>query len=502
MKGVLALLIAFKWVSSNSNTYIVLNVISDAAFYFLPFFLAVSSSRRFKLNEYIGLSLAGVLMYPTILNLKSPIYFLNFIKIPVVSYATSVIPVILGTWLMSYVYRFIDKVIPKSLRIIFTPLLTMAISIPVILAFIGPIGIYAGNYLALASNYLFGKAPLIAGLLVGGIYPLIVLTGMHYAFFPVLLQNLSTYGYDNGFFPVSLFSNIAQAGAVFAVGIRTRNKEYRNIAFSAGFSALTGITEPALYGVNIKLKKPLYASMISGGIVSSIALTLGVKYFGFVVPGLAALPVTINPDWTSRNFIIALLGVVGSFIIAFALTLILGFEDVEDMQLKSSPVNEKLNEKSHGKNEPFIVTSPLEGEVIPLSEVDDNTFSKETMGKGIAILPAGNKVYAPFDGQVIAVVNSGHAIGIKSAQGVEMLIHIGLDTVSLKEKCFNAFLKRGDSFKEGQVILEFDSEAIKRNNFSLVLPIIITNSTNYLDVLPINASNIVKPGEKLLAVVK
>lgn len=497
MKGVLSLLVTLKWIEGSGDTYTILNIISDAAFYFLPFLLAASASRRFRLNEFIGISLAGILMYPSILSMEAPMKFLNILHIPVVSYASSVLPIILGIWLMSYVYKYLDRIIPKTLRLVFTPLLTLTITVPIVLAFIGPIGTYMGSYVALASNYLFDKFPLIAGILVGGIYPLIIMTGMHYAYFPVLLQNLSSYGYDNGFFPVSLFSNIAQAGAVFAVALKTKNKQFRNVAISSGVSALLGITEPALYGVNLKLKKPLYAVMISGGAVSAVALSLGMRYFGFVAPGIAALPVTINPDGSVGNFIIALLGVAVSFVLAFGLTLVFGFEDV-------SEESEKLEDKksaSVDKESNFIISSPISGSLIPLEKVDDNTFSKEMVGKGVALNPCDNKIIAPFDGIITALIDTGHAMGLKSNDGIELLIHIGLETVNLKQNVFFKKIKVGDTFKRGDLLLEFNRSRIIDEGLSVVTPIIVTNSDEYLDVLTV-ANNDVKAGDKLLAAIK
>lgn len=504
MKGLLALFVAFQWVDGSGDTYQVLNVISDAAFYFLPFLLAASASRRFHLNEFIGMSLAGILMYPAILSAEQPLLFLGIVKIPVVPYAASVLPVILGVWLMSYVYRFVDKMLPKPLRLILAPVLTLMISVPVILAFIGPIGSYAGNYLAIVSNYLFANYPLVAGLLVGSIYPLIILTGMHYAYFPVLIQNLSTYGYDNGFFPISLFSNIAQAGAVFAVAVRSKSKGFKSMAISAGISALLGITEPALYGVNMKLRKPLYAAMISGGLVSCIALTLGVKYYGFVVPGLAALPVTMSPDGTLRNFIIAVLGVLASFLIAFFATLAMKIDDPAMQESETNEVTRQEEMPVSAKREDGIiyVGSPMSGKMIALSEVEDKTFSAEMVGKGFAVIPEEGYVYSPFDAEVTSVVNSGHAIGLRSDDGVEMLIHVGIDTVMLKENCFLTNIKKGDQVKKGSLLISFDIDKILSSKSSVVSPVVITNTSDYLDVMLTNENNAIQSQENVLALVR
>ncbi|SHJ99253.1 PTS system, beta-glucosides-specific IIC component [Anaerocolumna jejuensis DSM 15929] len=509
MKGIMALLLYFKILTDTSGTYAVLNMISDAAFYFLPFLLAVSASRKFKLNEFLGLSLAGILLYPTLINATEPIKFLGVFKIPIVTYSTSVIPIILGVWLMSYVYRLIDKFIPKALRLVLTPLLSMMITTPVLLIILGPLGSYAGNYVAIASTYLFTRWPLAAGLIVGAVYPLIIMTGMHYAYFPVLFQNISKYGYDNGFFPIGLFSNLAQAGAAFAVALKTKNKSFKSVAISSGIAATLGTTEPALYGINLKLKKPLIASMISGGIVSAAALTIGIKYYGFVAPGLIALSVCVSPDGTMANLMVAVIGVAASFILAFILTMILGFEDVQETQKDTEA--EKIKKEASFKgavleeasmNTKISITSPLKGRVVSLKEVPDATFAEEKMGKGIAVLPEEGRICAPFDGKVAALVESKHAIGLVSNEGTELLIHIGMDTVNLKGRYFEAFVKQGQEVAKGDLLIQFDKKAIEEEKYSLVTPIIVTNTWDYLDVLASNKNRTVQAGDELLTILK
>lgn len=333
MKGILAILTVSGWVSGESGTYQILNIVADSAFYFLPFLLAVSVARKFDVNEYLGIVVAGALMYPTILDVAKaggaePLHFLS-IPVPIVNYSSSVFPIILSIIIMSYVYKAIDKFIPKPVKLVFTPTLTLLITIPFVLAFIAPIGTYLGNYLAIGVNWLFENAGLFAGLLLGIFNPFIVMTGMHYGLFPIIIQNFGTLGYDSGYMVVNLVTNVAQAGAVLAVALRTKNKELKSIGISSGISALLGITEPAMFGVNLKLKKPLYAAMISGGITGAAVVALGLKNYGFVTPGLVALPTYVSPDGSSKNLLIAVLGVLISFIIAFTLTWIMGFKDID-----------------------------------------------------------------------------------------------------------------------------------------------------------------------------
>lgn len=328
MKGILAILMVAGWVSGESGTYQILNIVADSAFYFLPFLLAVSVARKFDVNEYLGIVVAGALMYPTILDLAKAgqVKSISFLSIPIqiVNYSSSVFPIILSVILMSYIYKAIDRYIPKTVKLVITPTLTMLITIPLVLAFIAPIGSYLGNYLAIGVNWLFNHAGIVAGLLLGAFNPFIVMTGMHYALFPIMIQNLSTFGYEPGYLVINLITNMAQAGAVFAVAFRSKDKELKSVGVSSGISALLGITEPAMFGVNLKQKKPFYAAMISGGIVGAAVVVLGLKAYGFVLPGLIALPTYVSPDGSPKNFIIAILGIIASFTISFVLTLTLG----------------------------------------------------------------------------------------------------------------------------------------------------------------------------------
>lgn len=330
MKGILAILTVTGLISGDSGTYQILNIVADSAFYFLPFLLAVSVSRKFNVNEFLGIVVAGALMYPTILEAakagQEPISFLS-IPIRVVDYSASVFPIILSIIVMSYIYKFIDKFIPQTVKLVFTPTITLLITIPFVLAFIAPIGNYLGNYLAIGINWLFDNTGFLAGLLLGTFNPFIVMTGMHYGLFPVIIQNFANLGYDAGYMVVNLVTNVAQAGAVFAVAMKTKDKELKSISISSGISALLGITEPAMFGVNLNLKKPFYAAMIAGGITGAGVIALGLKNYGFVIPGLVALPTYVSPDGSYKNLILAILGITISFAISFALTMIMDLED-------------------------------------------------------------------------------------------------------------------------------------------------------------------------------
>ncbi|UOK61007.1 PTS transporter subunit EIIC [Paenibacillus sp. OVF10] len=349
LKGILALLVTLGAIQEKSGEYQVLSSIANAAFYFLPFLLALSSARKFKVNEYIALTLAGTLLYPTILNayLANQLEPIRFLSLPVsiVNYTQSVIPIILGVWLLSYVHRWVDRFIPGPVKVIFTSMIVLVITVPILLIAIGPLGNYMGIYLEMGTSWLFAHSGPLTGIILGGLMPLIVMTGMHYAFFPGTLQNLSKLGYDVLLLPINLITNMSQAGAVTAVFLKTKDKKMKSIALSSGISALLGITEPALYGVTLKLKKPFYASLIGGAAGGGFITAVGLKCFGFAVPGLLSLPLYIGPNGGMSNFWYALIGIGISFSVSFVVTLLLKWEEPNTRNSAMSDSAQTLTEQ-------------------------------------------------------------------------------------------------------------------------------------------------------------
>ncbi|WP_340372024.1 beta-glucoside-specific PTS transporter subunit IIABC [Peribacillus sp. FSL E2-0218] len=519
LKGFVALFITFGWFSSKSDTYAVLNAIGDGVFYFLPFFLAVSAARKFKTNEYLALAIAGTLLYPTFVDATRGItdisnftlFGLSFVSIPVVNYASSVLPIILSVLLLKYVYKFIRSWMPSSITVMFSPLLALLIVVPLTLWLIGPLGTNIGNGLSQVFAWLFEHAGPVAGLLMAGLMPLIVMTGMHYTFAPISIQNMSLYGFDNVLAPTMFISNLAQAGAAFGVALRTKNKELRQLGISSGISAVIGITEPAMYGVNMKLKRPFYYAMISSGLLGAFAGWYGFKAFtmGGLV-GIFSIPTFADPSGEAGNLIVALVMLALAIILPIILILIFGFEDIatEDQTSGAGKVEKGLAEAAstitsmEGESKTADVFSPLTGKIVPLKDVSDATFAQEIMGKGIAIQPADNRVVSPVPGIIMVLPDSQHAVGIKGDDGQEILIHIGIDTVSLRGKHFKALVKEGDRVISGQPLIEFDRDAIQAEGLDSVTMIIVTNTADYLDVLPVNEKGQIFEEEQLLSIVK
>ena len=507
IKGIMALFVSLGWLTETSSTYQVLQIFSNAVFYFLPFLIAYSAAKKFKTRESLALALAGILLYPTIIEGAAkgadPLNLLG-LSIPLNNYTSSVLPIILGVLLLSFVDKWITKAIPKSLSIVFTPVLSLMITAPLTLAFIAPIGNVSGQYLEIFFTSLFNFAGPIAGLLMGGLMPLIVLTGMHYAFFPSTLASFEKVGYDIMLLPMNFIANMAQAGAVLGVIIRTKRVETRSLALSTLLPSFFGITEPAIYGVTLRLKKPFYASLIGGAVGGCFYGLFSVKTTAFSIPGITSLPTYIMKG--TNNFQLALIGIALSFIVSLLITILLGFQESvtafnEQAAEKPNHTESTENQQMSKQTNPYEVQAPMSGKVIPLSEVNDSVFSSEMMGKGVAILPDKGVVKAPFSGKVVTVTPTKHAIGLVSDDGIELLIHVGIDTVSLNGQFFDVLVKEGDEMKTGDHLLSFDIEGIQSNHLDVVTPIIVTNSTQYLDVIHTGDAHVTAGQNKLLMLI-
>ncbi|ANT56803.1 MULTISPECIES: beta-glucoside-specific PTS transporter subunit IIABC [Bacillus] len=507
IKGIMALFVSLGWLTETSSTYQVLQIFSNAVFYFLPFLIAYSAAKKFKTRESLALALAGILLYPTMIEGAAkgadPLSFLG-LSIPLNNYTSSVLPIILGVLLLSFVDKWITKAIPKSLSIVFTPVLSLMITAPLTLAFIAPIGNVSGQYLEIFFTSLFNFAGPIAGLLMGGLMPLIVLTGMHYAFFPSTLASFEKVGYDIMLLPMNFIANMAQAGAVLGVIIRTKRVETRSLALSTLLPSFFGITEPAIYGVTLRLKKPFYASLIGGAVGGCFYGLFSVKTTAFSIPGITSLPTYIMKG--TNNFQLALIGIALSFIVSLLITILLGFQESvtafnEQAAEKPNHTESTENQQMSKQTNPYEVQAPMSGKVIPLSEVNDSVFSSEMMGKGVAILPDKGVVQAPFSGKVVTVTPTKHAIGLVSDDGIELLIHVGIDTVSLNGQFLDVLVKEGDKIKTGDHLLSFDIEGIQSNHLDVVTPIIVTNSTQYLDVIHTGDAHVTAGQNKLLMLI-
>ncbi|MDN9008692.1 beta-glucoside-specific PTS transporter subunit IIABC [Brevibacillus laterosporus] len=486
IKGLLSLAATFGWMLPEDSTYQILNAIGDGAFYFLPLILAFSAANKFGNNPFVAVAVAAAVLHPQLTVLLGTGQSTSFMGIPVtaVTYASSVIPIVITIWLASYVEKFVDNLIHKSMKLILVPMITLLIVVPLMLIAIGPIGTIIGNGLATGIIGLFDHAGLFAGVLLGGTMSLIIITGMHYALIPIMIGSVAQLGYDY-ILPIMFVANLAQAGAAFGVFLKSRNKEFKSIAISTSITATMGITEPAMYGVNMRLKKPFIAALI-GGAVSGAFISL-FKTKAYIVGGNAGLPGL--PILVGETFWYAIIGLIIAFIVGAVMTYILGFIDIptNEAQEESKETEEIIavekeaaTENTHVQNEQIF--SPIAGAVHPLQAVSDPTFSREIMGKGLAIEPTEGRVVSPVNGTVVSIFNTKHAIGLISDAGAEVLIHIGIDTVKLGGKHFTAHVETGQQVKVGELLIEFDLQEIRQAGFETITPVIITNTDQYPEI--------------------
>lgn len=474
-------------LSSESDTYILMNALGDAPFYFLPILVAFTASKKLDCNSFLAVMVSSILIYPDVITLLGSEQATHlFGVIPVVhgSYASSIIPAMLSTILLKYVEILVDKIVPDWSKNFLKPLLIVLITAPITLCALAPLGLMVGNGLQFVINGIYGFAPWLAMLLFSAFMPFIVMTGMHWAFVPACLLGLANPGYDLLLLPAMLASNTAQAGATFGVAAKTKDKELREMAIPAGISALlAGVTEPAMYGITLRLKKPMIAACIASGIGGLITGIVTLKAYAFATPCLTAIVQFIAPDG-GNNIICAVIVFVVSLVVSFVLSFIMteNDESQEDENVSTESFSESETKTFSDTTETSaktIITSPVKGDIIPLTEVKDPTFAEGILGDGFAVIPTEGKVYAPFTGSCENIFDTLHALGLVSDNGIELLIHVGLETVNLNGAPFTANVKNGQHFKKGDLLLEFDIDAIKKAGCEIQTPIIVTNTDEY-----------------------
>lgn len=480
-------------LKADSQSISFLAFFGDAPYYFMPIFLAYSASQKLKVTPALAMSVAGILLHPNFVQMVSSGDPLHFLGAPVTpaSYGSSVIPILIMVWLMKYIEAVFNKVTPAVTKSFLQPTLVLLVSGFIALVLVGPLGVIVGEGLSQLVEQMHGVAGWLTLAVLGAIMPFIVMTGMHWAFAPIFLA-ASIATPDVLILPAMLGSNLAQGAASMAVAFKSKNSNTKQIAFAAGFSALfAGVTEPALYGVTLKYKKPLYAAMIGGGLAGLFVGLTGVKAYLFAVPSLIALPQFIYSEAAS-NITNAMIAAAISIIVTFILAYFLGIDE------ETSTVN--LEKVAPGISSRKNVFSPLSGQILPLEKVNDATFSKKMLGEGVAIIPKDGKVYAPFDGAVTSLFPTKHAIGLTSDEGVELLIHFGLETVELKGRGFVSHVSDGEKVEKGQLMLEVDVEMLVAEGYDIVTPVVVTNTQEYLDVLLLSTKEEVNYADDLLAV--
>lgn len=494
IKGFNALFVALGWLTNTSGTYQILNAAGDALFYFLPIFLGYTAIKKFGGTPFIGMAIGAALVYPTLSTLTTgePLYTLfsgtmfespihvTFLGIPVIlmSYSSSVIPIILSTFFAAKVEKWLRSFIPDVIKTFVVPLLTLLIVIPLTFMIIGPIATWASSLIGAGSLFLYNLSPIIAGILLGGLWQVIVIFGLHWGLVPIAINNVATMGFDTILATV-FAASFAQIGAVLAILIKTRDKKLKSLSIPAFISGIFGVTEPAIYGITLPLKRPFIISCIGAAAGGAILGLANVK--GYIIGGLGifGIPSYISPDGLGMDLWGALISIVVAFVVAFILTYLFGGIGKEQKNSTNSEVKAASNEVAAAIVKQEVITSPLHGEVKALSEVEDAAFSTGALGYGLAIEPTEGKLYAPVSGTVSALFPTNHAIGITTDSGADILIHIGMDTVQFEGKYFKAHTVQGEYVEKGQLLIEFDIEEIRKEGKLLTTPVVVTNYKDY-----------------------
>ncbi|SFR61783.1 PTS system beta-glucoside-specific IIA component, Glc family /PTS system beta-glucoside-specific IIB component, Glc family /PTS system beta-glucoside-specific IIC component, Glc family [Streptococcus equinus] len=493
IKGLVAILAA-AGVKETSGLYVILNAAGDGFFQFLPVILALTAAKRFKMEQFTALALSFALVYPNI-----AASFANgnvdFLGLPVIfpssSYLQTVLPIILTVWVGSKIEKFFKKIIPDVVKVFIVPFFVILITVPLAYLAIGPVMNWASNLIGVIFTNIYNFSPIVFGILLGALWQVLVMFGLHWGLVPIAILDFSTKGWST-LLVASTAICFAQAGALLNIFLRTKEDKVKQLTIPAFISALFGVTEPAIYGITLPMRTPFIMTCVAGAIQGAFLSFFNTTSYTMGGMGLFAIPSYITPKHVPvgassdlNNVWYFLISIVMSFVLGFVLTqltkipYLYGGPDVKPVtdDTAAQPVTELKELKQE------IIASPMIGQVVKLENVPDEVFATGAMGKGIAIDPADGTVVAPAAGEITLVFPTGHAIGMRTENGAEILIHVGMDTVSLAGKGFNTFVQVGDKVDAGQKLLEFDLATIREANLPVISPVIVTNSTEFEDVL-------------------
>lgn len=471
LQGILGIFVALNAVDTNGGTYRILNFISWTAFTFLPVLIAITASKKFGVNTFVAVVIACALICPDYIAMVDAGESITFLGIPVqlLSYTSTVIPIIISIWIASYVERFFNKILPIVIRSLFSAMFTITIMVPLTLLVFGPIGNLIGGAIGGAYNFLYNLSPVIAGIIVGAVWEILVIFGVHWGITPVTVGNYATLGYDT-FTALQASAVFSLVGATFGVFFKTKSKEMKRVAASAGVTGLFGITEPAIYGVNLRLKKPMICGCIAGAVGGAIAGAFNSVSWAYNMPGIATLPAYFRAGHVTQ-FIGLLISIVVSFVLGAVLTYIVGFNEDEE---KEEEYEKNSFENRIASGDMLKIAAPVSGKVLSVSDVTDEVFSSGVLGRGVGIIPDEGKVYAPFDCTVEMVSDTKHAIGLLSDEGIMTLIHIGINTVNLDGKGFSVRVKKDEHIKKGDLIAEFEKDFLIKEGYDPTVIFIVT----------------------------
>ena len=491
MKCICLLLTTFGMVDSTGGTYLVFEFISDIAFYFLPFLIAWSSAKRFKVDEGLAICVAGALLYPSFMSMVDAGTAVTFLgmSVPLYSYASTIFPTLLGVLFLSVVHRLVDRIIKwDAVKLLLVPLISLGITIPVTYMIVAPLGNWGASLLASAFSWLLDTIGPFAGLIIGFLMPIMTLTGLHQSLSPIELMEVTTYGFTF-LLSIEFLHNMAEAGAAFGTALTTKDKKFKAIAAETGFTAFIGISEPALYTVTVKNRNAMISAMAGNGIGGFFSVLLGVKYFGFIWPNLFSIPNALGGDNPVGNVVRLMICAVITFGVSFSLPFILTRVGKKKEMEKE---REKDQEKEMEQTSAVIdVNSPVSGMIIPLSQVKDETFSKGICGNGVGIIPENGVAAAPCDGEVMAAMH--HAVGLRAVNGAELLVHVGIDTVELDGNGLTEVVKAGDHVKTGDPLIRFEKEELIKKGYDMTCIVVRSDG----DICDIRTGGTVRAGEKV-----
>lgn len=490
---------------TDSSLYTIIHLFSNAAFVFLPILIAISAAKTFGGNVYLGAVIGMIMIHSDLINawsvagmnpssIPTASVWFGLYKINLVGYQGHVIPVVIAVWLMSVIEKKLHKIVPEIIDLFVTPLVTVLVTGYVTLTIIGPVFSTVETWVLSGARSLIAVPFGIGAALVGGLYAPTVVAGLHHMYNAIEAGMLSSQGV-NTWMPVATAANVAQGAACLAVALKSKNAKTKSVALPAALSSYLGITEPAIFGVNVRYMKPFIAGCIGGAAGALVAGITGVGATAYGITGLFGFLITTN--YTLQYALIIIVATVVAFTISWIL-----FKEENAQKPEKEPQEMKQEEAATKKAEEnkteenaiesttFEIASPLKGEAVALAEVEDPTFADELLGKGVAIKPSEGKVTAPFDGKIEALFPTKHAIAMTNSDGVELMIHIGIDTVKLEGKYYEAHVDQGDIVKKGDTLITFDIDGITNAGYPVITPVIITNTTDYSDVQGITGNNV------------
>lgn len=506
IQGSLIIITQFAPAFATTGTYEVISFISWTPFTFLPILIAITAANHFQCNVYVAVACCCALVNPSWTSMAAriaegeSIKFLMF-NLAETTYGSTVLPPLFLVLVLAYLEKFLKKVLPDVIKSLAVPFICMLVMIPATIIVIGPLSATLADGIAAGYNFLYAAAPALAAIVIGGFWQVVVIFGVHWGVTPMIMSNFANFGCDS-FQAFQTCAVIAQAAAAFGVFIKCKNKEFKRVSFSAGLTGVFGITEPAIYGVTLRLKKPFICGCISGAVGAVVVSFFHSMYYVYAgLPGLLTVVNAINPE-NPQSFIGELIGVAVTIVGAIVLVQIVGFDEPGEKKAAETAVIENASDTTAApaaEAAEITVFSPLNGEVKALSEVNDPTFSGGILGGGAAVIPSEGKLYAPFDATVASIFGTKHAIGLVDANGVELLMHVGLETVSLEGKYFEAKVKVDDKVKKGDLLLTFDLDQIKKD-YDTITPVLISNMDKFPNIIPVKTSGTVKAGEPLITV--